>query len=196
VTDVAVSRRRRLGWAALCASAILLTLGVGLDQTYAIRQFRDPPVTATLTTGERQEVDGVAYQLTSLTHARALPAAEGSRDRYPGGMVSAMAGAELVLVVLTVELLDPARDPEMVFCTVTLADSAGRTWTTDGTVDYLVARPSNVSCTGGTKEPAKLGEPFEVGWVYQVPADVVGDLRVRARLSGGEGTYQLEFHPQ
>jgi hypothetical protein len=196
VSEGAVGRRRRQGWAALCASAILFTLGVGLDQSQAIRQFRDPPVTATLTTGERQVVDGVAYQLTSLIHARALPADEGSRDRYPGGMVSAMAGAELVLVVLTVERLDPARDPEMVFCTVTLEDSAGRRWVTDGTVDYVVARPPSVSCIGNTEDSPKLGEPFEVGWVYQVPADVVGDLRVRARLSGGDGTHLLEFDPR
>lgn len=195
MSDGPSGRRRRAAWAALCAASILFTLGVGLDQTQAIQQFRDPPVIATLSIGERQVVDGVAYQLTSFTHAPALPADEGSRENYPGGMVRAIPGAELVLVVLTVERLDPARDPEMVFCTVTLADAAGRSWTTDGTVEYAVARPPGISCRGGSDEPAKLAEPFEVGWVFQVPADVVGDLRVRARLSGGGGTYQLELRP-
>jgi hypothetical protein len=194
MSDGTARRRRRHGWAALCAAASLFTLGVGLDQTQAIIQFRDPPVVASLAAGERRVVDGVAYRLTAFRHAPALPAAASSRDTYPGG-VRAMAGAELVLVVVTVERLDPGRDPTMVFCTVTLDDAAGRSWTTDGTVEYAVARPLNTPCNGGTEAPAPLGEPFEVSWVFQVPAEVVAGVRVRARLSGGAGTYQLEFRP-
>jgi hypothetical protein len=190
------SRRQVRRWAGLCAAAILFTIAVGLWQAQAIQRFRHPPVDRTLTIGERAVVDGVAYQLTSLTHATELPVREISKVTRPSGVVSALAGAELVLVVLTVEVVDPARDPETVYCEVTLQDAGRRSWRTDGTVEHVVAKPEAPTCSGSWEQPARLGTPFEVGLVYQVPADVTDELRVMARLSGGEGRYLLEFRPR
>lgn len=189
----------RRAWVLALLAAVLLTAGVGLQQSRAIRQFRNPPVSAVLSFGERREVDGVAYQLTSFTHAAALPATANARDRYLGGMVPAITGAELVLVELTVERVDAGRDPEMVFCETTLADGHGRSWTTGGFEgDYDLERPADVNCGGGVdgKTPP-LHQPYEVGFAFQVPADVVDSLVVRARLSGGPaGTLLLELRPR
>jgi hypothetical protein len=77
-----------------------------------------------------------------------------------------------------------------------LQDAAGRVWRTDGTVEYLVARPEAPTCSGSWEHPAELGVPFDVGLVYQVPADVTDEVRVRARLSGGAKRHLLEFRPE
>ena len=46
------------------------------------------------------------------------------------------------------------------------------------------------------QKPSKVGVPFEVGTVFQVPADVVDDVTVRVRLSGGQGRSLLELRPR
>ena len=38
--------------------------------------------------------------------------------------------------------------------------------------------------------------PFEVGTVFQVPGDVVDDVTVRVRLSGGQDRSLLELRPR
>lgn len=190
----------RRAWVVALVAAALLMTGVGLQQSRAVRQFRDPPVTTVLELGQRQEVDGVAYQLTSFTHAAGLPARPSARDRYPGGLVTALTGAELVLVVLTLERVDPARDPAMVFCDVTLADGLGRSWTTEaGLAAYDVDQPAAVTCSGLVEDDERPGlrQPYQVGFVFQVPTDAVDSLVVRARLSGGAaGTLQLVVRPR
>lgn len=189
---------RRRAWVVALVAAVLLMIGVGAQQSTAIRQFRNPPVTAVSQLNERQQLDGVGYRLASVTHAAALPARSIAADRYPGGMVPAVAGAELVLVVLAVDRVDPARDPEMVFCDVTVVDERGRSWSAgsfDG--DYDLEGPAEVTCSGGIDgQTPPLHQPYEVGFVFQVPADAVDSLVVRARLSGGPaGTLLLELRP-
>lgn len=195
VPAAAITRPRARSWRLLCAAALLFTLGVGLWQATPIQRFRNPTVDQTLTTGQPVTIEGVIYRLTSLSHAPQLPVTAVVKESYPGGVVRALPGAEFVQVVLTLERIDPARDPEYIFCDVTLTDGQGRSWTTDGTVDYVVEGPEAVTCRGGGEEPPPLGTPYDVGKVYQVPADVAGDLRVRVRLSGGLDQHLLELRP-
>lgn len=190
---------RTRAWVLALVAAVLLMVGGGVHQSKAIRQFRNPPVTAVVGPNERVELDGVAYQLTSFTHAAALPARKVTATPYPGGLVPALRGAELVLVVLTVERVDPARDPEMVFCDVMLVDDRGRSWSAGNfDADYDLERPAEVTCSGGIDgERPPLHHPYEVGFAFQVPADVVDSLVVRTRLSGGPaGTLLLELRPR
>jgi hypothetical protein len=182
----------------LCLLAVVFAGSVGLWQTQAILQFRRPAVDLSVAPGERAEVEGVAYGLSGFTHAPDLPIAPSLQDAGDDSddLVTAIGGAELVLVVLTVELRDPARDPKTVFCDVTLHDPAGRTWRTDSTVDYKVDKPAAVSCTGSLEGKPRVGVPFEVGLVFQVPAAVADQVTVRLRLSGGQQRQVLELRPR
>ena len=189
--------RRRNRWL-LCLAAVLFATLVGLGQAHAILEFRRPGVDLVVAPGERVVVEGVGYRLRSLTHAADLPLTPTLHDLsdHDADLVSAVGGAELVLVVLTVDRVDPARDPNTLFCEVTLRDPAGRSWRSDGTVDYRVAKPEAVSCTGTAASPAKVGVPFDVGTVFQVPADVADQITVRLRLSGGQQRQVLELLPR
>ena len=188
---------RRNHWL-FCLAAVLFAGSVGLWQTEAILDFRRPTVDQHLAPGERVIVDGVGYRLSGFTHATDLPMTPSQRGLDPDDddLVSAIGGAELVLVVLNVELLDPNRDPKTLFCDVTLRDPAGRAWRTDGTVDYQVAKPEAVTCTGSLDSGPRVGVPFDVGLVYQVPAEVADQLTVRLRLSGGQQNRLLELIPR
>jgi hypothetical protein len=191
------SRSRRRRWL-LCLGVVVFAALVGLGQAHAILQFRRPGVDEIVAPGQRAVVDGANYRLSGFTHAADLPLTPALRD--PGDddddLVSALGGAELVLVVVTVELGDPDRDPRTLFCDLTLRDPVGRSWRTDGTVDYRVARPEAVSCTGTPESPPRVGVPFDVGAVFQVPADVADQVTVRLRLSGGERGQVLELRPR
>lgn len=183
-------------WRIWCVVAVVVTLGVGFQHSQSIQRFRDPATVATVAIGQPQLVDGATYELASFTHAPALPGRPGPGDDSPDPLVDAMTGAELVQVVLTVERIELARDPATMFCTVTVADDAGRSWTADLSVGYEVAGPEAVTCTGGLDEPARVGEPFDVAFVFQVPADAADRLVVKARLTGGVGTHLVEFRPR
>ena len=110
-------------------------------------------------------VEGVAYRLTGFHHGARLPISPDMRDIRDSDVVGALAGAELVQVVLTVELVDAARPPDSVFCDITLEDPAGRSWHSHGTVGYEVSGPATSSCTGVYQKTSKVGVPFEVGTV-------------------------------
>jgi hypothetical protein len=189
-----MSRRRT--WWLLGLAAVLFATGVGLGQTRAVLEFRRPDVTESLTLGERTVVDGVAYRLTRFTAAPQLPLRPDLRSIRDRAEVSALPGAELVQVILTVERVDPGRNPDTLFCDLSLQDSAGRRWSADGTVGYEVAGPAAITCGGADPEkPPAVGVPFEMGQVFQLPADAVDDVTVRVQLSGGRGRYLLELHP-
>jgi len=187
---------RRLTWWILCLAAVVFVAAVGTWQAQAILRFRQPTVDHTLVGQERVVVEGVAYQLTGFHHGADLPIRPDMRDIRDSDVVSALAGAELVQVILTVELVDVARSPDSVFCDITLEDPAGRSWRSDGTVGYEVASPATSSCTGVYEKTSQVGVPFEVGTVFQVPADVVDDVTVRVRLSGGQDRSLLELRPR
>jgi hypothetical protein len=191
-----VPSSRRVTWWILALAAVLFAAAVGTWQAQAILRFRQPTVDHSLVGRERVVVEGVAYRLTGFHHGADLPLRSDMRDIRDSDVVSALAGAELVQVVLTVEIEDAARRPDSVFCDLTLEDHAGRSWRSDGTVGYEVAGPEASSCTGAYEKPPKAGVPFEVGTVFQVPADVVDDVTVRVRLSGGQGRYLLELRPR
>lgn len=180
-----------------CLVAVLFAAAVGLWQTQAILDFRRPGVDESLGPGQVAVIEGVSYGLSRFTHAPDLPIAPSLRDLADDGdLVSAIGGAELVLVVIGVELLDPGRDPRTVYCEATLRDPSGRSWRTDGSVDYRVAKPEAVSCTGSVDSKTRVGVPFEVGMVFQVPADVADQVTVRLRLSGGQQQRVLELRPR
>lgn len=190
-------RRRTVTRWLLCLAAVGFAGLVGLWQAQAISDFRRPAVDQSLGPGETAVVEGVSYRLGRFVHSPDLPIAPALRDPSDDGdLVSATGGAELVLVVLSVERRDADRDPKTVFCDVTLRDPAGRTWRTDGTVDYRVDKPAAVSCTGPVNGTPKVGVPFEVGLVFQVPAAVADQLTVRLRLSGGQERRVLELRPR
>ena len=191
-------RRRTLTRWLLCLAAVVFASLVGLWQAQAIWDFRRPAVDQSVGPGETAVEEGVSYRLARFAHAPDLPTApsQGDPSDDSDDLVSALGGAELVLVVLSVERRDPARDPKSVFCDVTLRDPAGRTWRTDGTVDYRVDKPAAVSCTGPVNRTPKVGVPFEVGLVFQVPAAVADQLTVRLRLSGGQERRVLELRPR
>ena len=186
----------RVTWWILCLAAVVFAAGVGTWQAQAILRFRQPTVDYTLGDQERVVVEGVAYQLTGFHHGADLPIRPDLRDLRDSDVVRAMAGAELVQVVLTVEIEDAARPPDSVFCDVTLEDSSGRSWRSDGTAGYEVAGPEASSCTGGYEKTPTVGVPFQVGAVFQVPVDAVDDVTVRVRLSGGQGRHLLELRPR
>ena len=187
---------RRVTWWILCLAAVVFAAAVGTWQAQAILRFRQPTVDHTLVGEERIVLEGVAYRLTGFHHGADLPIRSDMRDIRDSDVVSALAGAELVQVVLTVELVDVARPSDTVFCDITVEDSAGRSWRSDSTVGYEVAGPGTSSCTGAYEKEPKVGVPFQVGTVFQVPADVVDDVTVRVRLSGGQGRYLLELRPR
>ena len=129
-------RRRTLTRWLLCLAAVVFASLVGLWQAQAIWDFRRPAVDQSVGPGETAVEEGVSYRLARFAHAPDLPTApsQGDPSDDSDDLVSALGGAELVLVVLSVERRDPARDPKTVFCDVTLRDPAGHTWRTDGTV--------------------------------------------------------------
>lgn len=187
-------RRRRQGLLALSLSAVLLVVGVGLDQTEAILGFRRPSVDQSVAPTESALVEGVRYRLTRFDHAAALPLKPSLRASG-SSTVAALPGAELVLVVLSVQIEDAGRKPDTIFCDLSLVDGTGRTWRGDGTIGYQVDAPENGSCSGGDPAP-RPGQPYDVATVFQLPADAVDDVTVRARLSGGQTRSLLELRPR
>ena len=139
-------------WWILCLAAVVFVAAVGTWQAQAIQRFRQPTVDHTLVDQERVVVEGVAYQLTGFHHGADLPIRADMRDIRDSDVVSALAGAELVQVILTVELVDGTRSPDSVFCDITLEDPAGRSWRSDGTVGYEVARPGDELLHGCLRE--------------------------------------------
>lgn len=188
-------QRSRQGVLALSLSAVLLVVGVGLAQTEAILGFRRPSVDQSIALTESARVEGVRYRLTTFDHAAQLPLKPSLRASEGRSTVAALPGAELVLVVLSVEIEDPARQPDTVFCDLSLVDGTGRTWRGDGTIGYRVDAPENGSCSGGEPAP-RPGQPYDVATVFQLPADAVDDVTVRARLSGGQTRSLLELRPR
>lgn len=187
--------RRRQGVVALCLAAVLFAVGVGLAQTESILQFRRPSVDQSLGPNEAAVVEGVSYRLTRFDHGADLPLKPSLRQPQATTVVEALPGAELVLVVLSVEIEDPGRAAETVFCDLSLTDRTGRTWRGDGTIGYQVDAPENGSCSGGEPAP-RPGQPYDVATVFQLPAGSVDDVTVRARLSGGRVPWLLELRPR
>jgi len=186
--------RRR--WWLLCLAGLVFATSVGLWQSRSIQQFRRPEVGQVLRTGERAVFDGVAYQLKAFTHAPELPIKPELRDLRDADVVRALSGAELVQVVLTVERIDPGRRPDTVFCDLTLEDPSGRVWRSDSSVEYDVDGPEASTCGGVEESGPRVGRPFDVGQVFQVPADGVDRVTGRLRLSGGQGRLLLELQPR
>jgi hypothetical protein len=135
------------------------------------------------------------HLLTRFDHGTELPLKPSLRQPQGTTVVGALPGAELVLVVLSVEIEDPGRAAETVFCDLSLTDRSGRTWRGDGTIGYQVDAPENGSCSGGDPAP-RPGQPYDVATVFQLPADAVDDVTVRARLSGGQVPWLLELRPR
>ncbi|GAA3710455.1 hypothetical protein GCM10022204_31100 [Microlunatus aurantiacus] len=187
--------RRRNGLVALCLAAVLFAAGIGLGQTQAILQFRRPSVDQSLGPAESALVEGVRYRLSTFDHGARLPLKRSLRDPESGTVVEALPGAELVLVVLSVEIVTSGRLASTVFCDLSLTDESGRTWRGDGTIGYRVEAPENGSCSGGDPPP-QPGQPYDVATVFQLPADAVDHVTVRARLSGGQVPWLLELRPR
>ncbi len=187
--------RRRQGLAALCLAAVLFAVGVGLAQTESILRFRRPSVDQSVGPTGSALVDGVRYRLTGFDHGARLPLKPSLRGSDGVDTVAALPGAELVLVVLSVEIEDPGRKPDTVLCDLSLTDGGGRTWRSDGTLGYRVDAPENGSCAGGDPVP-RPGQPYDVATVFQLPADAVDDVTVRVRLSGGSQRWLLELRPR
>ncbi len=142
-----------------------------------ILRFRSPEPSVVAAVGEPVVVGGVRYRVDRFDVGPEFPAAES--DQPP---VTAPAGAELVRVVFTEEVVDPGRDLETLFCDPTAYAVDGRTWSrTD--LEYRLAMPEALTCSGASEAPVAVGRPFEVGVAFLVPVDAVVGLSFRLRLS-------------
>ncbi len=186
-----------MGWWTICLASLAFAAGVGTWQADAILHFRRPAVDQSLALGERVVIEGVGYGFTGFRSGAELPLDPALRHGADDeDVVAALPGAELVQVLLTVEIEDPGRDPQSIYCDPTLVDPAGRTWRTDSDVGYRVAGPEAITCTGDPERRPEVGVPYEVGVVFEVPADAVPGIRVRVRLSGGQDQHLLELRPR
>lgn len=168
--------RWTLGFAALFALALALCL----VQTAAILRFRDPSPSVTARVGEMVEVNGVRLTLDRFDVAPRLPA---KPDQEP---VVAMSGASLVGASLTLELIDPDRDPEQLYCYLTLVDDQGRRWTTDHDIGYRADLPERTTCAGTEDRPVVPDQPYAVGAAFTIPADAADRVRLRLELESDQ----------
>lgn len=168
---------RPSGWLWLFVASVVLALGISGWQARYIRQFRDPAPTVESRVGQPVSVAGTSFKLDAFTVAEQLPGREPTADP-----VVALPGAVLVQTLLTVEVLDPHRDLSTLYCEFVLVDDRGRRWRRSTEVEYDVAGPEALTCSGTTDRPVRLGRPFQLGVVFMVPAEAADQLRLRMRL--------------
>lgn len=154
----------------------VVALGLCLMQGFAILAFRDPGPTVTARLGESVEVAGARYRLDEFTVARDIAA------KPDQGPLTAMDGALLVRVVLTIEVFDPAKNVDELYCNFGLVDDRRRTWTADFAVNYLAAGPERVTCANSETNPVAAGTPYAVGNAFTIPADAGPNVTLRLEL--------------
>ncbi|WP_156253612.1 hypothetical protein [Pseudactinotalea terrae] len=169
---------------AVLAAALAFALAVAGWQAYLHWTARNPVPDAVIGLGETVEIDGASYRFDSLTAAPRLPSTIEGQE-----WVEAPAGATLVQVVVTTEILSDEVDPETHYCEATAYDAAGRRWRSDLLSD--VAGPEAYSCRGTSEDPIRPGEPLPVGFVFVVPADAVDTLYVDLSLGYEGGMVRL-----
>jgi hypothetical protein len=154
----------------------VVALGLCLMQGLAILAFRDPQPTVSARLGEWVEVAGARYRLDEFTVARDLAAKPGE------GPLLAMDGALLVRAVITIEVVEPAKNVDELYCTFGLIDDRRRTWTADFDVNYLAAGPDRVTCANSETNPVEAGTPYAVGNAFTIPADAGPSVKLRLEL--------------
>lgn len=174
-------RRFRLALAA----AVVFALAVAGWQADLHWSARNPAPDATIGIGETAEVHGSTFRLDSIDATPQLAALDEEQDP-----VEAPAGALLVQVVITTEIVGSDVDPDTHYCEATAYDDAGRSWRADA-VGYTVAGPVAHSCHGTSEEPIIPGEPLAVGFVFVMPADAVEGLYVDLSLGYDGGMVRL-----
>lgn len=178
-------RRMRTGarWTIAAVLATVLALGICTVQAAAILRFREPAPLVTAAVGQPVTSDGVTYRVDAFTVASQLPANDSTKP------VRAMARAKLIQTIVTVRVDDPARDLTTIDCTMTLAAADGRNWqpSDDG---YDVLGPDRVTCSSSEEHPVKVGRPFQVGAVFEIPASATDAVTLQL----GSGRQTLEFH--
>lgn len=147
------------------------------------RSERSVPVGRTIVLG------GSSYRVDAIT----------ARDRFPNQdpdepVVRAPAGARIVLVTLTTEILDSSVDPRRHYCSATLRDDRDRTWQAGADIAYAIRRPEAVTCTGTSDQHIRPHRPLQVGFGFLVPADVVDRLVLDLELTSGDD-YRITVTP-
>ena len=162
----------------LFGTGLLVALIICGWQASLILRFRSPDPTVAARVGESVVVGGVRYRVDTFETADRFPAAQPDTPD-----VTAMAGATLVKIIFTEEVIDPGRDLSTLYCDFTVHGPDDRRWSTASDIAYQVRMPEAVTCGGASEKPAQLRVPFEVGALFMVPADAADTLTFRIRLS-------------
>lgn len=182
-------RLRDLGWSTVAIGRIAfvasLALTVALTALSGVVVHRNlhPKPSATHRVGETFAIGGVRYTVDRFDAVPELPNAEEGEPPVAGPE-----GSSIVVVVYTVHLVDPAVDPEMVFCSADVRDPEGTVWQRDSDLYGYGGLPEQITC--GLPEPAEEGDPpwprdkpYQVTTLFLLPADRVNDLTLHFQLT-------------
>ena len=173
-------------WNLAFVAMLVLALAVCGIQTVAILKFRDPKPSLTAGIGQQVILNGVGYTVDEFVVGPRLEAKPGKDP------VTAMPGAALVGVAVTIVVDDPSLDTARLYCRFTLVDDRGRRWTPDYDIDGA-ALPERTVCGSGKDRPVVPGVPYQVGAAFTVPADAADQIRLRLELPTDQT--MIEFRP-
>lgn len=162
-----------LRWIAFGA-AVLLAVGVAGWEGYLKfwANTERPDVEARL--GEVVELSGTTYRTDDFQVAKEFP------NEEPGEPpVRAPAGAVIIMITFTTEVVDPAANLEEQGCLVSLIGADGREWDPDSDLVSGIRRPAGSSCFRGSDDPIEVGRPMQSGAVFVVPEAAATDARWR-----------------
>lgn len=180
---------RRQGWStvaigrfAFVASLLFAVLATAVSGVVVHRNLNPEPA-ATIRVGEAIEVGGVRYTVDRFDAVPELPNAEQGEPPVAGPE-----GSSIVVAVVTVQLVDPAVDPELVFCSPEVRNAEGTVWRRDGSLYGFGGVPDHLTCQ--LPEPEEEGDPawprdkpFQLTALFLLPADMVADLTLHLQVT-------------
>ena len=157
--------------------ALLCALSASAWQGWIHWASRDPSPDLTVPATQQVQVRGATYRIEDFRAGPELPAAYGDDPT-----VHAPAGAVLVLVIITTEIVDDQGHADENYCEATLVDQEGRTWRTGSDLTTAVRQPEAYSCTGTSEQPIRPHQPLRMGFSFAIPADALDEVDVRLSI--------------
>ncbi|QDP97241.1 hypothetical protein FOE78_16095 [Microlunatus elymi] len=177
-------------WLVAACLAVIVALAAAGWQARIHWSARNPRPDLTTTVGSTVTSHGATFRIDKVQVARQLPAEE--QGDPP---VKAPAGAVIVLITLTTEIVDDSVKPDDNLCETTLIDPDGRTWRTgNDDITYNLKRPAALSCAGSSDHRIRAHHPLQVGFSYLIPATAADTFRIRMDIgTGGDDDYLVDF---